>query len=61
MQCAQKLYEGGYITYMRTDDKKYSKAFIKTALPYIKKSYNINNDYVNDKLEQITIGEAIKK
>ena len=45
MQLAQKLYEGGYITYMRTDNKKYSKAFINTALPYIKKSYNINNDY----------------
>lgn len=61
MQLAQKLYEGGYITYMRTDNKKYSKAFIKTALPYIKKSYNINNDYINDKLEEITIGEAKKK
>lgn len=61
MQLAQKLYEGGYITYMRTDNKKYSKGFIKTALPYIKKTYNIDDDYVNENLEQITIGEAKKK
>jgi len=61
MQSAQKLYEGGYITYMRTDNKKYSKGFIKTALPYIKKTYDINDDYVNSNMGQITIGEAKKK
>ena len=39
MRIAQKLYEGGYITYMRTDSKVYSIAFIKTAMSYITQKY----------------------
>ena len=35
MSICQKLYEGGYITYMRTDSKVYSKEFIEKANKHI--------------------------
>ena len=38
MQIAQKLYEGGYLTYMRTDAKIY-KEFIAEAKPFNKNKY----------------------
>ena len=40
MKCAQELYENGYITYMRTDSKKYSKEFIDEAKKYITNRFN---------------------
>jgi DNA topoisomerase-1 len=39
MKYAQELYEGGYITYMRTDAKKYSDVFIEDVKKYIKNTY----------------------
>ncbi|MDQ0567655.1 type IA DNA topoisomerase [Mycoplasma yeatsii] len=39
---AQKLYEEGYITYIRTDSVKYSDQFIKDAKEYISKNYSEN-------------------
>ena len=39
MEICQKLYEGGYITYMRTDSKIYSKEFIEKASIFIVKKY----------------------
>ena len=39
MQICQKLYEGGYITYMRTDSKVYSKEFMENANEYIINKY----------------------
>jgi DNA topoisomerase I len=48
MRICQLLYEGGYITYMRTDSKKYSDEFINTASDYITKTYN--HQYFNTNL-----------
>ena len=52
MKIAQQLYEGGFITYMRTDCKQYSKDFILTAKEYIVRTWNEN--YVNERGEATT-------
>jgi len=39
MSTCQKLYEGGYITYMRTDSTTYSKEFLENASPFIQETY----------------------
>ena len=39
MKICQKLYEEGYITYMRTDSAKYAEEFVDTAVVYIEKEY----------------------
>jgi len=51
MKICQKLYEAGYITYMRTDSKKYSKEFIDSATSYIKQFYN--EKYINEKIDDL--------
>ena len=55
MRLCQILYEGGYITYMRTDSKKYSDEFIELAKEYIIKTYNecyINNNFTTNSLDE---------
>ena len=39
MRIAQTLYEGGYITYMRTDSKTYSEEFVNNGKKFIKQKY----------------------
>ena len=52
MALAQKLYEGGYITYMRTDSKVYSEEFINKGQEYITQEYG--EKYLNPDISDIT-------
>lgn len=55
MRLCQKLYEGGYITYMRTDSTTYCKEFIEKSVEHIGKTYGkeyINTEYINKELGQ---------
>jgi DNA topoisomerase-1 len=54
MKYAQELYENGFITYMRTDSKKYSKEFIEDAKKYIITRFN-SDKYVNSKIDDLDV------
>ncbi len=54
MSICQKLYEGGYITYMRTDSKKYSANFIENVTKLIIDKYDSN--YINSEIELLICG-----
>jgi DNA topoisomerase-1 len=49
MKVCQSLYESGYITYMRTDSKKYSKEFIDSTKVYIVSTYE--EKYINENID----------
>jgi len=49
MKYAQELYEGGYITYMRTDSKKYSGEFIDKTKQYIDSIYG--KEFINQNID----------
>ena len=50
MKYAQHLYEGGYITYMRTDSKKYSNDFLNNIKQFISKTYG--DQYISANIDQ---------
>ena len=52
MSSCQILYENGYITYMRTDSKKYSVEFLDTVKKWIVKEYN-NEKYVDKNVDSL--------
>lgn len=53
MSSAQKLYEAGYITYMRTDSKLYSEEFINSTRKYIIEKYD--ETYIKKDINSISL------
>tara|TARA_B100000900_G_scaffold416022_1_gene448535 strand:+ start:229 stop:2580 length:2352 start_codon:yes stop_codon:yes gene_type:complete len=63
MSICQKLYQAGYITYMRTESTKYAGAFISHANKYIISKYGENYIGNNKKIQNFDINnphEAIR-
>ena len=54
MKYAQQLYEGGYITYMRTDSKKYSNEFIENVKTYIRTYHG--EQYISQTVDTLIVG-----
>ena len=52
MMICQKLYEKGYITYMRTDAAKYSDEFIDKSKKFIIK--NFGKEYINKNIDKLS-------
>jgi len=59
MKLCQTLYEGGYITYMRTDSKKYSADFLETTKRYIQTNYE--EKYINENIDALCCGGERKE
>ena len=57
MKLAQELYEQGYITYMRTDSKKYSKEFIESSKTFITNKFN-DAKYVRTDIDSLQVGST---
>ena len=57
MSVAQKLYEQGYITYMRTDSRVYSAEFISKANEYILKRFAAVDTAEADLIGNISVGK----
>lgn len=51
MKICQDLYEGGYITYMRTDSKVYSAEFIDSVKKYI--TVNFEERYISKNINEL--------
>ena len=52
MMICQKLYEKGYITYMRTDAAKYSDEFIDKSKKFIIK--NFGKEYISKNIDKLS-------
>jgi DNA topoisomerase-1 len=54
MKYAQQLYEAGYITYMRTDSKKYSQEFIDKVKDFILALHG--EQYISQAINNLVVG-----
>ena len=59
MRLCQSLYEGGYITYMRTDSQNYCQEFIENISKYIIKTFD--ESYVGASTSQKKVSTKKKK
>lgn len=53
MKICQTLYEQGYITYMRTDSKKYSSEFLEDVKRHLLQTYN-DEKYIHEKIDELS-------
>jgi DNA topoisomerase-1 len=60
MSVCQTLYEAGYITYMRTDSKKYSPEFLDTVKKFVLRTYDESYLHVDSLTNTETAHEAIR-
>jgi DNA topoisomerase-1 len=58
MRLCQTLYEAGYITYMRTDSKKYSADFIQSIKTHIINTYDAT--YISPQIDELSSANNIK-
>ena len=61
MRLCQILYEGGYITYMRTDSKTYSGEFLETVKDYITRTYAQGEKYISENIDTLATGASVSK
>jgi DNA topoisomerase-1 len=61
MRLCQNLYEGGYITYMRTDSKKYSAEFIENLKNYILRNYTDGEKYIYENINSLITSSEVKE
>jgi len=59
MKILQTLYEGGYITYMRTDSTTYSEEFIETVKPFVTKKWG--DKYLHSDVDRLSLRSSDKK
>jgi len=60
MRICQLLYEGGFITYMRTDSKTYSAEFLDNVKEYIVRTYAQGEKYISMNIDSMATG-ALKE
>lgn len=58
MRICQLLYEGGYITYMRTDSKTYSVEFLDMVKEYIVRTYAEGEKYISENIDSLATGDV---
>lgn len=56
MRICQLLYEGGFITYMRTDSKTYSGEFLGNVKDYIVRTYAEGEKYISENIKTMKSG-----